>query len=135
MIPLFTNPGSRIIELHCLENVIQKLHWFTSWIHANLSFSIAAPGINHGVGGGERHALSMSTVFGERGGGHVGDRGEWENQELMSENVLNVNKIQWLNKNLSVLKLFMLFHVRTESEPTPHHIFKTMALNDALNGV
>ena len=27
---LFTNPGSRIIELHCLENVIQKLQWFTS---------------------------------------------------------------------------------------------------------
>ena len=27
----------------------------------------------------------------------------------------------------------VLFHVRTESEPTPivHHIFKTMALNDA----
>ena len=27
---LFTNSRSRIIELHCLENVIGKLHWFTS---------------------------------------------------------------------------------------------------------
>ena len=61
---LFTNPGSRVIELHC-DNVIQKLHWFTG-IHANLSFSIAAPDINHGVlTSCERHAPSISTVFGE----------------------------------------------------------------------
>ena len=72
---LFTNPGSRIIELHCLENVIQKLHWFTS-----VSMPISHSPLPH------LELIMVLVVVNdmrcrcqlclERGGGHMEGRGE-----------------------------------------------------------
>ena len=71
---LFTNPGLRIIKLHCLENVIQKLHWFTSESMPICHSPLPHPKLIMAVMKNNMRCRCQLCL--ERGGGHVEGRGE-----------------------------------------------------------